>query len=188
MGTLRGIHCYAGGMGKRDRAIEVIARGALIVDRWVLLCRSVEHEYSYLPGGHVDFGEAAAEAVEREFDEETGMRVRAGELLLVTEAAFSTRGKDHHEINLVFHVEPENPTVLKHGGDTPPPPVTSREPKIAFDWVELAAMPETDVRPEAVRAWLAALGNSASPKDGAEWVSEIALGWRDESKTLPPQG
>jgi 8-oxo-dGTP diphosphatase len=145
-------------MGKSERPIEVIARGALLRDGHVLLCRSVEHGYSYLPGGHVEFGEAAAAAVERELEEEAGLKVRAGRLALVTEAAFSTRKKDHHEVNLVFHVEPMAP--LK--GGNPPPPIRSREPEIAFDWVELAAIPETDVRPDAVRAWLAARGSRST--------------------------
>lgn len=151
-------------MGKRDRAIEIIGRGVLIHDGRVLLCRSVEHGYSYLPGGHVEFGEAAATAVEREFEEETGLRVRAGALVLVTEALFSARGKEHHEVNLVFHAEPQE--------GTPPPSIASREPDIAFEWVELAKVAEHDVRPAAIRDWLSAVAGTHSAT--AAWMSEIS--------------
>mgnify|MGYP001107648269 CR=1 FL=1 len=166
---------------KKDRPIEVIARGVLVCGGKVLLCRSVEHGYLYLPGGHVDFGESAAAAVRRELIEEAGLRVEVGELGLVTEAVFEARGKRHHEINLVFHVEPSREEG-QWGGDggaasssspSPPPPVQSLEPEIAFDWVDLAAMPDTDVRPAAVRAWLATLGRSGPSAATAEWVSEV---------------
>lgn len=166
--------CYAPRhMGKHDRTIEVIGRGVLVRDGRVLLCRSVEHGYSYLPGGHVEFGEAAARAVEREFEEETGLQVRAGGLALVTEAAFSTRGKDHHEINLVFHMEP--PT------GTPPPAVHSREAEIAFDWVDLAAVGERDVRPPAIRDWLVGLAAGEGRRETVAWASEIKAA-ADESR------
>lgn len=155
-------------MGKHDKSIEVIGRGVLIHGGRVLLCRSVEHGYLYLPGGHVEFREAAAAAVAREFEEETGLMVRAGGLALVTEAAFSTRGKDHHEVNLVFHMEPAT--------GNPPPSVHSREAEIAFDWVELASLGERDVRPTAIREWLCGLGTGASRVPTAAWVSEIKAG------------
>ncbi len=176
------------GKDKKERPIEVIARGVLVRDGKVLLCRSVEHGYSYLPGGHVEFGEAAATAVQRELIEEAGLRVEVGELALVTEAVFEMRGKRHHEINLVFHVEPslggggggaagvQWEGKRDDGGGTPPPPVQSLEPAIAFDWVDLAAMPDTDVRPPAVRAWLATLGRGGPSPATAEWVSEVPQG------------
>ena len=164
------------GKDKHERPIEVIARAVLVREGRVLLCRSVEHGYSYLPGGHVDFGESAQAAAARELMEEAGLRVSVGELALVTEATFSTRRKRHHEINLVFHVEPAPGTWESADPGTPPPPhppVPSLEPHLAFDWVDLAAMPETDVRPEAVRAWLATLGRGGASPATAEWVSEI---------------
>jgi ADP-ribose pyrophosphatase YjhB (NUDIX family) len=88
-----------------DHEIEVIARGCLVHGCHVLLCRNVKHGYCYLPGGHVEFGESAAQAVAREFVEESGLRVRVGELALVSEGAFATKKRWHHEVNLVFHVE-----------------------------------------------------------------------------------
>ena len=59
----------------------------------VLLCRNVKHGYCYLPGGHVEFGESAAGALAREFLEESGLRVRVGNLALVSEGASLRFGK-----------------------------------------------------------------------------------------------
>lgn len=42
--------------------------------------RKPEHEFHDLPGGAIDPGEGEAEALVREFGEETGLRVRAGEV------------------------------------------------------------------------------------------------------------
>jgi ADP-ribose pyrophosphatase YjhB (NUDIX family) len=40
--------------------IEVIARGVMFHEEHVLLCQNCKHGYYYLPGGHVEPGEAAA--------------------------------------------------------------------------------------------------------------------------------
>lgn len=142
--------------------IEFIARGVLIRDGQVLLCQSVKHGYFYLPGGHVEFGESAAAAAAREIHEELGVKVAIGPLLLATEGVFSAK-RTHHEINLMFHVE--HPTPWPRSLTKP----KSREPQIAFRWVELAAAQDLDIRPTAVKAWLV-----AGCGDGRiEWVSEV---------------
>ena len=153
--------------------IEIIARGCLIRGSKVLLCQNLKHGYFYLPGGHVEFCESAAAALAREFLEESGLRVRVTDLALVSEGAFATKKHHHHELNLVFHLE--------HGGGGDAgewganagahPPVRSLEDGIAFAWVELAAVPETDVRPVSAKAWLAA--GAGQTQGTIEWVSEI---------------
>ncbi len=55
--------------------IEVIARGLCIRDGKVLLCRHIKQAYNYLPGGHVEFGESATDALAREMMEEAGVAV-----------------------------------------------------------------------------------------------------------------
>jgi len=83
----------------------MISRGLMVAEGHVLLCRSLKGGYSYLPGGHVEWGEPAATALAREFAEETGLQVNVGGLLAVSENAFIQNGKRRHELNLVFHVE-----------------------------------------------------------------------------------
>jgi 8-oxo-dGTP diphosphatase len=147
--------------------IEIIARGVLMLGSRVLLCRSMKGGYLYLPGGHVEFAESARAAVEREFFEETGLRVRAGHVLLASEASFTTAKRVHHEVSLVFHVEDASGHVL-------PEAVQSREKKIAFEWVDLAAVVDLDVRPGAHKALLASGGMGGGLATGLAWVSEIA--------------
>jgi len=153
-------------------AIEILARGVLIHGEHILLCRSVEGAYAYLPGGHVEPGEPCARACEREIDEEAGLKVSAGECLLVNELRFTQRGTPRHEITLVFHVEHSD--ARPHPSQSPPP-LQQRESHIELAWVPLAAVPDLDLRPGCIRAWLAAggvvIGTGAAGTAGTEWLS-----------------
>ncbi len=155
----------------RTGEIEVIARGLIQAGSSYLLCRNVEKGYCYLPGGHVEFGESASAALARELMEEAGLRVDVGRLLMVSEVIFDQGGKRRHEMNLVFHVEPAAGVVLDPGVG-----VASLEEGIGFDWVEQAAVVETDVRPGVIRAWLVS-GEvfEAGAGAGATWVGASGL-------------
>ncbi len=178
--------------------IETIARALIRRGNHVLLCRALDGGYDYLPGGHIEFGEPAAIAVARELDEEAGLDSTVGPLLLAFENRFTQDGRQHHELTLVFHVElshtgipattPPGTSIppVTSGADVPasPPPlaaigseslptIASREPHIAFKWVELAALLERDLRPEVVKAWLLAQTDDPAERHGAEWISAI---------------
>lgn len=148
----------------KDPNIELIARAVIRRGQWLLVCRNRKKGYCYLPGGHVEFGESATAALARELQEEARLTVEVGPLGLVHEAAFNTRRKPHHELNLVFHAEWRG----TRSGNDPPDPVESLEPDIAFEWLDVASLVDSDLRPEAVRAWL--LTGALS---GVEWVSSI---------------
>lgn len=143
--------------------IEIIARGLLLHGGSVLLCRNIVGNYRYLPGGHIEPGESAREALARELHEEAGLRATVGPLLLVTEERFEQGGRPRHEINLVFHVEQATApdATLLLDGDGEPPAVASLEGDIAFDWIELASVHEAEVKPSSAAAWLATGGSVA---------------------------
>lgn len=176
--------------------IEVIARGVLVRDGRVLLCRpapetkrggkdspgpeggGAKSGYWYLPGGHVEFGEPAAKALAREFDEECTLSVRVLDAVQIDEHAFSTKKRPHHEINILFHVEPA-PGVNQKAilG------AKSREPRIAFEWVDLAAVADLAVVPPSAKAYLLTGGtlggggtggaSGGGRGEGAQWVSDM---------------
>ena len=142
--------------------IEIIARGLWLRDDSVLLCRSTKRGYLYLPGGHVEHGESASAALRREMIEETGVSVTVGSPLLCVELSFHDH-KPRHEYSVVFHVEPTEPI----------DDVVSLEDGISFEWVPLAVVPDLDIRPEPIRAWLSAGGQSGDAPQVA-WISGIA--------------
>lgn len=149
--------------------IELIARGVLIRDASILLCRNIKGGYSYLPGGHVEFGEPASLSLAREVTEETGLVARVGGLLMTSEHTFSTpKGRPHHEVNLIYEL-----TSLHTQGGDETTEVASVEQDIAFDWVELAALHETDLRPREIKAWIMADGQHAPNAQAAPiaWLS-----------------
>lgn len=137
---------------------EVIARGLLTRGSSILICRNLAKGYCYLPGGHVEPGELAAESLLREFAEETGLIVHTPRPALIAEVVFGPKG---HEINAVFHVE--------HRGQ-PPEVVTSKEPDIGFEWLDAAAIVDADLRPRAIKAWL--VGGGLSQDATIEFVSD----------------
>lgn len=140
-----------------DRSIEFIARGLVIRDGLVLLCKNVKHGYYFLPGGHVEFGETAQTALVREFKEETGITITCRSAALVAEHIFERRKGPCHELNIVFHVE--LPEVM----------VVSLESKIAFEWTDLAQLSDLDLRPACIKAWLLVGGRTSCH---VTWASE----------------
>ena len=84
--------------------IETIARGVCVRDGKILLCRAKGGSTTYLPGGHIEFGETGRKALVREMAEETGLEVKTGRFMGVVENSFLQHGKPHAEINLVYEM------------------------------------------------------------------------------------
>ena len=84
--------------------IETIARGVCVRDGKILLCRAKGGLTTYLPGGHIEFGETGRKALVREMAEETGLEVETGRFMGVVENSFLQHGKTHAEINLVYEM------------------------------------------------------------------------------------
>lgn len=87
--------------------IHVIARGFLIHNNVVILCRVKGSQSFFLPGGHIEDGESAQSALIRELGEEMGTNdYRISDFLGVCENIFFVKEDVlQHEINLVFKVE-----------------------------------------------------------------------------------
>lgn len=84
--------------------IETIARGVCVKDGKILLCRAKGGGTTYLPGGHIEFGETGRVALCREVKEELGLDAQTGAFLGVVENSFLQHGKPHAEINLVYEL------------------------------------------------------------------------------------
>lgn len=125
--------------------IETIARGVAIADGKILLCRAKGGKSTYLPGGHIEFGETGREALVREVKEELGVSSATGKFLGVVENSFLQHGKPHAEINLVYE--------LKFASI---PEAKAQEDWIEFVWWPLDRLSEANLLP----AKFAALGEN----------------------------
>ena len=109
--------------------IETIARGVCIRAARLLLCRAKGGDTTYLPGGHIEFGETGRTALRREMMEEVGVEIKDGEFLGVVENSFMQHGKPHAEINLVYEMSLPDDTQ-----------VVAKE-----DWIEFVWWPLDDL-------------------------------------------
>lgn len=121
--------------------VEIIARGVAVADGEILLCRAKGGSTSYLPGGHVEFGETGRQALEREVREELRAEVKVGKFLGVVENSFLQHGKKHAEVNLVYEMEFAGPK-----------PRESAEDWIEFEWRGLDSLKSARLLPEAFLA------------------------------------
>ena len=120
--------------------VEIIARGVCCVAGHILLCHSKGADNTYLPGGHVDFGESSVESVRRELREELGIDASVESFLGVVEHQFIQSGEPHCEINLVFRFS--GPDITP--GVIPP----SQEDHIEFLWASITALRACALAPE----------------------------------------
>ena len=125
--------------------IETIARGVCWREGKLLLCRAKDGKTTYLPGGHIEFGETGREALVREVKEELGTDSTAGEFLGVVENSFDQHGKRHCEINLVYRL------------DLASDAAESQEDWISFEWCALAELPKANLLPGEMGDLLKAL-------------------------------
>jgi len=117
--------------------IETIARGVCVRDGKLLLCRAKGGTTTYLPGGHIEFGETGRQALVREIKEELGLDAEVGGFLGVVENSFQQKGKPHSEINLVYEL------------NVPDAGLEAKEDWIEFEWRGLEDL--SDLLPCAFR-------------------------------------
>lgn len=134
-------------MASHPSTHELIVRGACVSASRVLLCRQRGLSRSFLPGGHVESGEGAEEALRREFREELGVSLQSVRFLGVVEHGFATGDGPVCEVNLVFAVEAP-------GVDATGDPL-GREGHLEFFWQPLDRLADAGFEPAGFRMSLA---------------------------------
>jgi len=118
--------------------IELIARALIQRDDKILLAHKIGEPNTFLPGGHVDYGEYTDTALRRELKEELGVEAEIGEFMGTYEYQFREEdGKEHHEINFIYRAETREP-------------IQSKESHLEFQWCPVDELTEKTLLPEAL--------------------------------------
>jgi len=91
-----------------EKSIRIRAAGILVHEGKILLVRHEKNGKSYwlIPGGGVDFGETVEAAVIREYQEEVGLPIKVGPMVLVHDSVPPNR---HRQVlNIYFMVTAEH--------------------------------------------------------------------------------
>ncbi|MBK5447552.1 NUDIX domain-containing protein [Bacillus sp. TH22] len=104
-----------------------IVRAIMIQDEKLLVAEYIGNHY-FLPGGHVEIGESAENALIRELREELGVTCSIKQFLGVIENQWQVKETLHHEINHIFEIDSNE---LK--SDFTP---ISKESHLAFHWID----------------------------------------------------
>ena len=139
--------------------IHALSRAAIIHDDKILLCKTLDLEidFYFLPGGHIEHGESAKDALLRELKEETGFACEIKKFLGCLEYSFDPGSNSichNHEYNFIFEAKSEH---LKSDRK-----ITCPEKHIELVWISMSSLQEIDFRAEPLRKllpeWLS--GNS----------------------------
>lgn len=128
--------------------IHVLSRGVIIDQGHILLCQTLDLpvNFHFLPGGHIEHGESAEEALLRELLEESGARGNIKRFLGCLEYSFEPGHNSichNHEYNFIFEVESDN--LKKHQN------IPQLEEHIKLVWMSLGKLEELDLRAEPLK-------------------------------------
>lgn len=149
-----------------------LARGILIKDNKVLLVQAHGYANTFLPGGHIEFGESAKDALKREIEEELDINCTVGSFLGVVEHKWEKNGVLHCEINQVFELsscELKNNYYPK-----------SNEPHLEFFWCERSELDNKNLQPYPFRNLIKHYLNG---KKDIWWDSTLNLEINDSNKS-----
>jgi len=122
--------------------------GIAVHDGHLLVEYNLRHGYCFVPGGRVEYGESAAEALARELYEELGEKVEVGRLVLVTDNFFAHGDERFQEVALYFLVAlAPGSKILGRGGV-----FEGAEPETRFQWIRVDEAEQAILFPELLRA------------------------------------
>jgi len=120
---------------------------AVIIRNSKVLLQHDGDEYALI-GGHVQMGETGAEAVEREFEEELGVRIRCGELLWTEECFWEWKGKRNHTLSFYYPADFCDDGSFEDDGCFHP---QKDNPRVEVGWVPIEELGSLTVYPEFLK-------------------------------------
>lgn len=121
--------------------------GIAVHDGRLLVEHNVKHDFCFAPGGRVEYGENAVQALSRELDEEFGGGVQIGRLVVFYDLLFELDGIRYQEVGLCFLLElhPDHPILGRKGR------FEAAEPDLVYEWMSLDDLEEAELFPRFLR-------------------------------------
>ncbi|NLN19999.1 MAG: NUDIX domain-containing protein [Firmicutes bacterium] len=131
--------CNEEGVG----VFRYLVRAWIASGHYVLVAHDIGADVAFLPGGRIEYGEPARDALQREIMEKIGVLAQIGDFVGACEAVREQDGRLYCEINLVFacHV----PGVDKDAT------VKSLEDNLEFLWIPKKELASINLIPEPMR-------------------------------------
>lgn len=143
------------------KEFHYIARAVVIDGDSVLLVKAKGANNTFLPGGHIEVGESAHEALKREISEEIGLSSVVGAFYGAVEHEWPEETKEHHEICLVFKVE-----ISELNKSITP---VSQEDHLDLFWAKISELHELNLQPSPLRQLI-----ESSAKKVGFWGSTLS--------------
>lgn len=124
--------------------------GILLYNNKVLFQRSKEEDYWFMPGGRVEFHEAAEESLKREMLEEFNTEVTVSRLVWVIENFFELDHKKFHEIGLFYLINLSDDHLLTYHDDE----FVGTEDEFVNKWINLNEIDNYNIVPEFIKSSL----------------------------------
>jgi ADP-ribose pyrophosphatase YjhB (NUDIX family) len=126
--------------------IELIVRVVIKRDENILLCKPIDKDYFFLPGGHVEFGDSLEETLYKELSEETGIeKDEISNISLVShlEQVYGDGDQKRHELNMIYKID------LLTSRE-----IVSQEDHIEFHWLATSEIEHTKILPNGIKNYL----------------------------------
>lgn len=127
-------------MTKYNIVVEPIARALIQRGSKILLCKSLEHGYCYLPGGHVENFDSLEETLYKEMNEELGLStddISNVQNIGYLEHIFGSGESRRHEVNFLYKIQVVDSKEL-----------ISQEEHIEFIWSDISDLQKNRLLPE----------------------------------------
>lgn len=124
-----------------ERTIRVSAKALVFKDECMLAIRlrDKDGEFFIMPGGGQHPGELLPATVEREVEEETGIKVQAKDAVFIIEGA---EGEQHHRVDIVYQCDYIGSNNSMSHPDTN---------QVGYDWLRIETLNHAPLYPSKLR-------------------------------------
>ncbi len=130
--------------------------GIAIDDGRILVEHAVGKGFCFVPGGRVEFGESAIEALRREATEELGEPATVGRLLIAADNLFELDGRRYQEVNLYFLIKlNDDSPILGRDGK-----FEGAESSIVLEWISIDDLKHANLKPTFLPEHIRTLPNA----------------------------